>query len=216
MSAPSLLAPPSSASSAAPGDEAPSARTGVRMTAAEFLRLPDDPTLDRWLIAGEVWEEPMTVRSVPHSTCEAYAAAELRFWLKADLPDWRVSSGESGVLLPGRETALGVDVVVFDAETVAAQPPPPRRGEGIHLWHGVPRLAVEIASASDREENVTAKIAEYLAAGVAQVWEVRPALRTVTVHRSDADPAIFRGDAVISGGSALPGLSVRAGDLFPD
>ena len=197
-------------------DEEPSARTGVRMTVGEFLRLPEDPSLNRWLIAGEVWEEPMTVRSVPHSTCEAYTAAELRFWLKERLPDWRIASGESGVILPGRGTALGIDVVVFDAETVAAQPPPPEIGEGMHLWHGVPRLVVEIASASDREENVVAKVREYLAAGVPRVWEVRPGFGTVTVYRPDAPAETFGGDRAIENDPALPGLRVRAGDLFAD
>ena len=197
-----------------PPEEAPSARTGVRMTAEEFLNLPADPTLDRWLIDGEVWEEPMTVRSVPHSICESRVAYELRAWLREHFPGGEIASGESGVRLPGRETVVGVDVVLFDAETVANQPPPPKIGEGIHLWHGVPRLAVEVVSASDRDENVAAKVTEYLAAGVPQVWEARPSLKLLIVHRSDAPAAAYQGDAVLTGEPDLPGFAARAGDLF--
>ena len=195
-------------------DEPPSARTGVRMTADEFLRLPEDPAFDRWLIAGEVWEEPMTVRSVPHSICENRIGTKLRVWLDEHMPGGEVASGESGVRLPGRDTALGLDVVLFDPETVAAQPPPPKIGEGIHVWHGVPRLVAEVISASDRDENVAVKIAEYLDAGVPQVWEARPSFRTLTVHRADAPPVLYAGDAEVPGGPDLPGFAVPAAVLF--
>ena len=193
----------------------PSARTGVRMTADEFLRLPVDPALDRWLLDGDLWEEPMTVRSVPHSVCENRIGTKLRVWLDAH-PEigGEVASGESGVRMPGRETAVGVDVVLFDAKAVAAQPPPPKIGEGVHVWHGVPRLVVEIVSASDREENVASKMKEYLAAGVPQVWIARPTFETVTVHRSDAPAATFQGEGVLEGGPELPGFAARAADLL--
>ena len=171
-----------------------------------------------------MWEEPGVpvagaVRSVPHSICESRIARRLGEWLDEHLPGGEVASGESGVVLSGRETALGIDVVLFDAETVADQPPPPQcslngGGEGIHVRHGVPRLAVEINSAGHSEDKVTAKIAEYLAAGVPQVWEVRPGLRTVTVYRPTAPPATFSGDQPVAGDPELPGFGVRAGVLF--
>ena len=213
------VARPSAVAPAPDPEEVLSARTGVRMTAEQFLALPEDPALDRWLIDGEVWEEPMTVRSVPHSVCENCVGTELRVWLRQHMRGGQVASGESGVRLPGRETALGVDVVLFDAETVASQPPPPVPGEGddlypITVWVGVPRLAVEVIEGTDREENVAAKLHEYLDAGVPQVWIARPLFGTLTVHRADAPAATYQGDAVVPGGDDLPGFSARAGDLF--
>ena len=184
------------------------------MTVEEFLRLPETPDVDRWLIDGEVWEEPMTVRSLPHSVCENRIGTKLRVWLDECLPGGEVASGESGVVLPGRETALGVDVVLFDAETVANQPPPPGLGEGIHVWHGVPRLVVEVISASDRDENVAAKVLEYLAASVPLVWVARPSLKTLTIHRPDGPARTYQGDDAVPGHAAAPDLDVRAGDLF--
>ena len=196
-------------------EEFASARTGVRMTAEEFLNLPPDPTLDRWLIDGEVWEQPMTVRSVPHTDAEFHICVELGQWLKT-LPEPRPrgGAGEAGVRFPGRDTAIGIDVVMFDAETVAAQPPPPGPGGGMHLWHGVPLLAVEIRSPSDRDVDVEAKVAEYLTAGVPQVWEVRPGLRAVIVHRPDADPRMVSGDQPLDGDPELPGFEIPTSALF--
>ena len=116
--------------------------------------------------------------------------------------------------LPNRTTRLGVDVVAFDAETVAAQPPPPGKDEGMFVWHGTPRLVVEIVSFTDRAGDVAAKVTEYLGAGVPRVWVADPMLRTLTVHRPDAPAETFQGDRVVEHDPALPGLRVRAADLF--
>ena len=115
---------------------------------------------------------------------------------------------------PGRNTVVGIDVAVFDAETAADQPPPPEEGEGMHVWHGVPLLAVEVLSPSDQERDVLAKVRSYLAAGVGQVWVLSPGFRTVTVHRPGGKPAIHSGDDVLPGDPDLPGFAVPADSLF--
>ena len=196
------------------GDYVP-ACTGLTMTADEFLALVPDPSLDRWLIDGVLWEKPMTTRNVPHSKAEARVAQKLANWLDEQVPPFgEISAGEAAVRLPGRDTAVGVDAVVLDAATVAAQPPPPGPREGMHVWQGVPVLAVEILSPSDREEEWQAKLLSYLEAGVAQVWILSPRLRTVTVHRPDAKPAIYSGDDLLRGDPDLPGFAVPADSLF--
>ena len=191
------------------------ANTGLRLTADEFLRLPPDPHLDRWLINGVLWEQPMTVRSLPHTETEFHTAMALGNWLASrPEPRPRAGSGEVGVRFPGRNTAIGIDLAVFSAETAAAQPPPPRPGEGMHVWHGVPLLAVEVVSPSDRDDDIAARVTEYLAAGVPQIWVMRPSLATVTVHKPLAPAAIYQGDAVLPGDPDLPGFEARAGALF--
>ncbi len=199
------------------------------MTLTDFVRLPENLSVGCELIDGVVWREDRNagetqtppaeetsgnLRSRPHSTCEARTAAQLVPWSDEHLPGGEVASGEAAVQLPDRTTRLGVDVVVFDAETVAAQPPPPGKGEGMFVWHGVPRLVVEIVSFTDRAGDVAAKIGEYLAAGVPRVWAADPMLQTLTVHRADAPAETFQGDRVLKDDPALPGLRVRAGDLF--
>ena len=212
-----LVAPPVTPPEAGPTEPLEpfdSARTGVRMTADEFVRLPEDDALTRWLIDGEVWEEPMTVRSAPHTSCESRVVRRLWDWLDKNLPGGEVASGEAAVRIPNRETLVGVDVIVLDAETMSAQPPPPERGEGMHVWHGVPRLAVEIMSPSDRVGDVDAKVREYLTDGVPLVWVANPVMQTLTVHRPDGPARTYQGDDAVPGGDVLPGLDVRAGDLF--
>ena len=195
-------------------DETWTARTGVRMTLEEFAALPHAEDVTRYLIDGEVWEYPVTVRSRPHASCEARTAAKLFAWLDEHLPGGDVGSGEVAVQLPGRTTRLGIDVALFDADTVAAQPPPPGENEGMWVWHGLPRLAAEVMSDSDRVGNVNAKVREYLTAGVPVVWVADPGLKAVTVHRPGVTPRTYGGDDLIPGGEELPGLAVRAGDLF--
>ena len=216
--------PPAAAASAPPHlpaypaaleDEDVDPCTGLVLSAEEFLRLPPDPTLDRWLIDGVLWEQPMTVRSRPHTAAEFSTAGELSSWIKTcPAPRPVGGSGEVGVRLPGAETVLGIDLAVFDAETAAAQPPPPDPGEGMHVWHGVPLLAVEILSPTDREREWVNKVRAYLAAGVPQVWVLSPLLRTVTVHRAAGKPALHSGDDTIPGAPDLPGPAGRADDLF--
>ena len=221
-----VLAPPPAAAPPRPTPSYPpypaemedddfNARTGLTLTADEFLRLPPDPTLDRWLIGGVLWEQPMTVRSRPHTEAEIHTAHALIDWLKTrPEPRPRAGSGEVGVRFPGRDTVIGIDLAVFDAETAAGQPPPPAPGEGMHVWHGVPLLAVEINSPTDRERDITAKVRAYLTAGVPQVWVLSPDLRSVTVHRPGRGPRSYGGDDVLPGDPELSGFAVRADDLF--
>ena len=190
------------------------ARTGVRMTADEFLALPDAPDVTRWLIDGEVWEEPRTLRSYPHSACQSLVVIELGLWLREHLPAAAVVSGECAIRLPDRDTLVGVDAAVLEPSEVASQPPPPEPGGGLHIFTGTPRVIVEVVSASDRDGAVTAKVLGYLAAGVPLVWVARPSIGTLTVHRPDGPARTYQGDDKVPGGGALPGLDVRAGDLF--
>lgn len=54
---------------------------------------------------------------------------------------------------------------------------------------GAPHLAVEVMSPDDREKDLLAKAGEYLDAGAARVWLVRPSTRSVTVFRAGGEVA---------------------------
>ena len=94
-----------------------------------------------------------------------------------------------------------------------AAPPPPTDG-GLHVWHAVPRVAVDVLEPTDSAAETAARLGEYRAARVPLVWVADPACRTLTVHRPDGPARTYQGDDAVPGGAALPGLDVRAGDLF--
>ncbi len=80
-----------------------------------------------------------------------------------------------------------------------------------------PDLAIEIVSPSERENDVASKVADYLAAGVSRVWVVRPALRTITVHRPNGDAHTYSpADTPSSDDAAFgtPGFSLPLREVF--
>ncbi len=65
-----------------------------------------------------------------------------------------------------------------------------------------------------RAEMVEEKAREWLAAGASAVWTVDPRDKTVTVHRSGAEPITFIEDQDLDGGDVLPGFSCRVTLFF--
>ena len=77
-----------------------------------------------------------------------------------------------------------------------------------------PDLVVEVVSRGDRAEELEMKCSDYLRAGVREVWVAYPRTRHVVVWRTDGSAISLSSDAMLEGGSALPGFSCRVGDLF--
>ena len=81
------------------------------MTTEDLLAIPEDG-IDRWLIAGELRERPMTKRNRFHSRTMARVTRFLDSWLD-DQPEPRgqVLVGEAGVILGhDPDTTVGIDV----------------------------------------------------------------------------------------------------------
>ena len=81
---------------------------------------------------------------------------------------------------------------------------------------GPPVLAVEILSPSDKQDEVIAKVREYLDVGVALVWIVEPVFQTVTVYRPNERPKMFSGSDVLSGHDQMPGFQTTVNQIFED
>jgi Uma2 family endonuclease len=77
-----------------------------------------------------------------------------------------------------------------------------------------PDLAVEVTSPNDVFAEVTAKIEEYLTAGVRLVWVFDTASRRVLVYRSTGPGAILGMTDDLSGEDVLPEFRCRIGDVF--
>ena len=183
------------------------ATTAKRMTAEEFLNLPEDG-VRRSLIRGVVREEGMTIRNRFHSEVMAELAFRLRLWLESQpKPRGAVLTGEAGVRLAA-DVLVGVDVVYVPHDLLAAQP-----GRAT-IIEGVPPLIVEILSPSDTHEAIEDKIGVYLGAGVQIVWVVNTRAETVTIHCPGQRPKFVHADQQLTAEPVLPGFSVAVADLF--
>lgn len=77
-----------------------------------------------------------------------------------------------------------------------------------------PDLAVEVMSPSDEPANIAKKRELYRRAGVALVWWVDPARRTVAVYRGGEFVAELGVGDILDGGDVLPGFRLPVADIF--
>lgn len=75
-----------------------------------------------------------------------------------------------------------------------------------------PDLVVEVLSPDDRPSEVSAKVADWLAAGVRLVWVIDPPGRVANVHRPDG--RISSGEVRLDGEDVLPGFTCAVDDLL--
>lgn len=118
-----------------------------------------------------------------------------------------VTADTGFVLSRDPDTVLAPDVAFVRADRL---PPPGQRHRFAEL---APDLAVEVVS-PDRATDVTEKTLRYLDAGVALVWVVYPAQRTVAVHHAGGEMRLVGDDGVLDGGGVLPGLALAVRDLL--
>lgn len=91
---------------------------------------------------------------------------------------------------------------------------------GMKFVEGPPALAVEVRSEEDygpaAEQRMTAKRADYLAAGTLVVWDVDPlgpdTIRSYSV--TSAEPAVFRRGEIAHADPAVVGWRFRVDELF--
>jgi Uma2 family endonuclease len=180
------------------------------MTTEELFDLPETDEVDRELIDGELWEEPMTKRTPGHSRIEAMLGHLLSAWNdQQPTPHGQVFSGECAFRIRRKpDTTVGIDVAYVSAELAA------RTAEDARWIDGVPVLAVEILSPSDTFYKVARKVRAYLNAGVALVWIIDPFLKVVYVHRPQAKPELLTEGAELLTEPHLRGLHIAVATLF--
>lgn len=181
------------------------------ITAEDLLAMPDDG-IERWIKDGELREGGMTIRNRFHSETLTLIVFALQSWLRNQpRPHGKVLCGEAGVRLRrDPELTVGIDAVYIGPELAR------QNLAGTTIVDGVPVLAIEILSPSDKQEEVEEKIDDYLGAGVLQVWEVNPRRRTVTVYRPDQEPQFFNVKQDLVADPELPGFRVPLSELFEE
>lgn len=178
------------------------------MTAEEFAEWADRPENENKcfeLVRGEVIELPLPMKR--HGTVCMNAGSILWVYTRQRGKGY-VTGNDAGVILErDPDTVRGPDIALYeDAQTFAELHP--KYGEAL------PRLAVEVLSASDRWGPVLRKIADYLRNGVDMVWLIDPESRTVTVYRPDKVPRVYEEYEELDGEDVLPGFRCRVADFF--
>ncbi len=84
----------------------------------------------------------------------------------------------------------------------------------VKFWPGVPDLAAEVVSPSDRPKDVAAKAQTWLDAGVRLVWVVNPRQQTVTVYSAACQPRVLHSTDTLDGGEVLPGFTLAVAEIF--
>ncbi len=182
-----------------------------QMTVEEFLALPPDAAVERWLIDGELRERPaMPTRNRYHARATTQTAKCLGNWLDAQPePRGEVLTGDAGFRLPDESATLfGLDVAYVSAATLTKTP------ANSTIVHGLPELAVEILSPSDTVEIIQEKLRKLLAAGTPLVWHLDTYQRTVTAYRPNAEPRLYAASQALDAEPVLPGFRAAVAALF--
>jgi Uma2 family endonuclease len=168
-----------------------------KMSAEELLALPDDG-VERWLIRGELRENPESDRNRRNpddSGIMASTAALLNMWLRSQpKPQGKIYAGDAAFKLrPDSPTLVGIDVAYVSPELRARTP------KGRKVVEGPPILAVEILSPSDVHSDVAEK--------------GDPDFETVAAYSRD-EPRLFSKGQELTAEPHLPGFRVRVAELF--
>jgi len=83
-------------------------------------------------------------------------------------------------------------------------------------FEGVPDLAVEIRSPSDRTGAVLTKVGTWLEGGCAVVWVIDPVRRTAQHYAADGTIRLHGASEALDAQQVLPGLSIPLGSLWRD
>lgn len=179
------------------------------LTAEEFALLPDPEDGSRMeLVKGIVCMAPPP-GSRHGSTVATLAIALGPFVRSNNLGRVFVESGFRITRNP--DTVRGPDVSFVAGELADPASVP------VGYLDGVPTLAIEVASPGDSDAEIFRKVGEYLDAGAARVWVVRPANRTVTVYRQGGDVQMYRDHEALSSDDAAfdaPGFNLPVAEIF--
>jgi len=119
-----------------------------------------------------------------------------------------VFAAETGFKIEDPDLVRAPDVSFVRKERLASGLP--ARG----YFDGVPDLAVEVISPTDRKRDVAEKVNMWLAHGTVSCWVADPVSRTVSIHRAGKRPIRFSGDVEIRDEIMLPSFSAIVSEFF--
>lgn len=122
---------------------------------------------------------------------------------------WAVA--ETMFVIPGSGNDRKPDVAFVSFTRWPQTRPIPR----VNAWPVVPELAVEVISPTDKAFDVVAKVAEYFAAGVQQVWHVYSHVEQVFVWTSPTQVRVLTRAEELTGDPVVSGFRMPLAELFP-
>lgn len=181
-----------------------STATKPRVTVDEFLAMNLGEGRHE-LVRGEI------VEMAPRPSPERGSYCGQVYWVLSDYGrrtgHGYALSNDSAVRV-GDLTLRGADVCYYSSRRL------PRERLGPEPADLPPDLVAEVLSPSDRTDQVMEKVADYLRAGVANVWVVDPARRTVAVYRHDTPtPRVLGPGDVLDAVPELPGFACPVAEL---
>lgn len=178
------------------------------MTVDALLQWPDDDGYRYELVHG------VLVRTAGSGDLATTIGATIVAVLKAYVRPRRLGrvTGADGVYkFPGAETGLLPDAGFYAAARSVLVPD---RTKPIPF---APDLAVEVASPSQKQEDMDAKAALYVSGGTRLVWVVWPEDERIDVWRlADRVPTTLHVGDMLDGEDVIPGLRHPVDDVFTD
>ena len=175
------------------------------LTAEAYGELPDlgDPSE---LVRGKI---VMMNRPYPrHGEVCLNIAFKLKQFLEQN-PLGRLIGNDAGIVTErGPDSVRGPDIAFFSFQRV---PPGPLPKGYLDV---LPELVFEVLSPSDRRGETSAKVAEYLKAGVLRVCVVDPEREMITVFAPDVAELQLQRDQALSMPEILPGFSAPVAQFF--
>jgi Uma2 family endonuclease len=178
------------------------------MTVDDLLALSDDGWQHE-LVEGRLVRMPPP--GGEHGEVAANLLIALGMFVRAH-ESGRVLAAETGFQV-GPNTVLAADAALVRADRLPARD----SAEWKKYWQLAPDLVAEVASPSQKRDDMAAKARAWLAAGVRLVWIAWPDAEQVDVWRLSAPSTRFVtlgvGD-LLDGLDVLPGFSYPLVDLF--
>ena len=175
------------------------------VTAEELLEMPDDGFRYE-LIRGEL--RKMVPAGQSHGEYAMNVGISLGGYAKANRLGKTYSSDTGFVLETDPDHVRAPDVAFISNRRLK------EIGESDGFARGVPDVAVEVISQSDRYSEVEEKVAGWLDAGTLAVVVVDPRRRTVKVHRSPADAVALTEADTLAVEDVVPGWRMPIRDIF--
>jgi len=175
------------------------------VTGEELLAMGDVGPCE--LIDGRI--VPLSPTSGEHGRLEFNLAFELGKFTRENDLGWTLS-GEVGIFIRRNPDRIRGADVAFISRARAPQGPP----KGFLEY--APELIAEIVSPSDRWQDIRAKLDDYFAIDVQQVWIVEPDTRSVLVYRSPTEATKLGEGETLQGEGPLKGFSLPVAQIFAD